>query len=226
MFPIAQGIPELPDLTHPNELIEFGKQLLSSLQTIALLVAALGILIVLISFALNRNEAQRKIFLDDWLGNYSLLLRGLQHGVLVLAIAIFGFFLCSTLANRYHHWEQSRIAEVANSVAGERLEQPAPKVRYAIEEAYIDYNYVDGKMVEVEKTRDSDRYLAPTGSEIQVKIDLARNRQNERDHYLVDFSALYQVTNLLQEERQFFFEVSPLQGYAILQNLRVEQEHS
>ncbi|WP_446380420.1 hypothetical protein [Coleofasciculus sp. E2-BRE-01] len=36
----AQGIPGLPDLTHPQELIQFGEQLLSSFLTLALSCSA------------------------------------------------------------------------------------------------------------------------------------------------------------------------------------------
>jgi hypothetical protein len=220
----AQGIPELPDLTHPQELINFGKQLLSSFLTLTLLAIALGILIALLSFALNRNETERTSFLSESIKSYSSLLQGFQHSILVLIIITIGFFLCSTLANRYHHWEQARIAQIAASVEGERLEQPAPKIRYVVREPYTDYNYIDGKLVETKKTREANRFLALNRSEIQVKIDQIRNLQSDRNNYRIDFSALYQVTNSLREVQDLFFEVSPPYSYSLLQNLRIEQE--
>ncbi|MGB7439698.1 MAG: hypothetical protein WA919_01405 [Coleofasciculaceae cyanobacterium] len=69
----AQGIPGLPDITHPQELMGFGQQLLSSLLTIALLAAALGIVIALISATLRRTEPEQAIFMGEWVVRYSAL---------------------------------------------------------------------------------------------------------------------------------------------------------
>lgn len=132
----VQGIPGLPDLTHPQELIQFGTQLLDSFLTLAFLVAALGIAIALVGFSLHRNERQREQFLGEWTTRYSAILRSLLHGSLILAMLVGGFFLCSTLANRYHHWEQAKIAQIARNVAGERFQQNAPTAQYLEEQPY------------------------------------------------------------------------------------------
>ncbi|NER31171.1 MAG: hypothetical protein F6J89_27010 [Symploca sp. SIO1C4] len=224
MFPKTQGIPGLPDLTHPQELLNFGEKLLSSFLMLALLVSALGIVIALISAALRRREPEQAIFVGEWVVRYSILLRTLLHGVIVLVLLVAGFFLCSTLGNRYHHWEQARIEEVTASVAGERLEQAAPLVRYVVEEPYSYNTFVDGKTFQVEETREVNRFLGLSSSEIKVKIEQIRNRQDLNNNYLIEFAADYQVTNSLPETQDLFFEVNELFGYSLLQNLRVERE--
>lgn len=225
MFQAAQGIPGLPDLTHPNELMQFASQVVKASLVLALLVAVLGIAIALVSFSLKRDEPEQAIFIGDWVVRYSLLLRGLQHLALVLILLVGGFFLCSTLGNRYHHWEQARVAQVAQSVAGERLEQSAPQVRYVIQEPYTYDKYVDGKTVRVRENRDISRQLTLTGSQVQVGIDqISDPQQKGRSIYRVDFSGDYQVTNKLNETQQFFFEVPPPNGYSLLQSFKVERE--
>ncbi|MCU0537139.1 MAG: hypothetical protein MUD14_24910 [Hydrococcus sp. Prado102] len=225
MWQNAQGIPDLPDLTHPQELISLGQQLLGSLLTISLVVSALGVAIALLSFALNRYEVEGKSFLGEWVNRYSSLLKAFLHGILVLTLLVVGFLFCSTLANRYHHWEQASIAKIAASVEGEKLEQPAPKVRYVVEEPYSYFSNVDGKLVKVQDTQQVNRFLALTSSEIQVNIDQIRNLQvSDRNNYRIDFAASYQFTNSLPQAQEIFFEISPPYSYSLLQNFRVEQE--
>ncbi|MHC5830029.1 MAG: hypothetical protein ACYT04_82400, partial [Nostoc sp.] len=119
------------DLTHPIELVQFGTQALKASLLLVFLVVALGVAIALISFSLRRNQPEQVIMIGEWVVRYSQLLRGLQHLTLILVLLVPGFFLCSTLSNRYHYWEQARVAQVAESVAGEKLEQSAPQVRYS-----------------------------------------------------------------------------------------------
>lgn len=220
----AQGIPGLPDLTHPQELIQFGEQLLSSFLTLALLVGALGIVIAMIGAALRRTQPEQAIFIGEWVVRYSQLLRILLHGIVVIILLVAGFFLCSTLGNRYHHWEQAQVAEIAATVAGERLEQSAPQVRYMVEEQFTYNRQINGRIVRVEDTQEVSRLLALAGSEIQVTIDQIRNWQDQTNHYQIDFTATYQVTNTLAETQELFFEISPPYGYSLLQNFRVEQQ--
>ncbi len=219
----AQGIPNLPDLTHPNELIQFGGQLFDSVLILTIIVIALGIVLVVINFSTRRYENNNLNLVQEFISRYLNIVRGWQHGILILIILTIGFFFCSTLANRYHYWEQGRIAEVANTVAGERLEQPAPKVRYEVEEPYSYFTQVGDKVIKVDDTRIDNFYLALTSSEIQVNIEQLRNLQNNRDNYAVDFSGFYEITNTLPETKELFFEVSPPYGYFLLQNLQVEQ---
>ncbi|NEQ74859.1 MAG: hypothetical protein F6K23_18530 [Okeania sp. SIO2C9] len=63
----------------------------------------------------------------------------MPHLILVLILLVGGFFLGSTLSNRYHHWEQAKIVKIVAGVAGDRLEKMAPKVRYIVEEPYTYY---------------------------------------------------------------------------------------
>lgn len=219
-----QGIPALPDLTHPNELIEFGAKLLNYFLTLALLVIALGIILALISFTLRRNLEERGIFLQPWLNHYSNLVRSIEHGIVISIFLVAGFFLCSTLANRYHYWEQQRITQVAATVSGDRLEQPAPKIRYTVKVPYSYLTQNEGKTIKVEDIREETRFIALKSSEIKVKIDRLQNRQDNSNNYKVDFSAIYQVKNTLPERQDLFFEISPPYSYTLLQNFAVERD--
>lgn len=225
MYQFAQGIPGLPDLTHPQELMKFGGQILSTFLVIIFLVGALGIAIALLSFSLRRDEPEHAIFIGEWVFRYSVLLRSLQHAALVLVLLVGGFFLCSTIGNRYHHWEQARVAQVAESVAGDRLEQQAPQIRYVIKEPYTYERYIDGKIIRVEDTREVNRFLKLTGSQIEVKLDQISDPQKKgRSIYLVDFSGGFQVTNPLKDISRFFFEVPPPNGYSLLQDFKLERD--
>lgn len=227
MFLAAEGIPGLPDLTQPTELIQFGAQALRTFLFLAGLVGVLGLAIALLSFSLfslRRDQPEHAIFIGEWVVRYSALLRGLQHTVLVLILLVGGFFLCSTLSNRYHFWEQARVAKVAESVAGDRLEQSAPQLRYVVREPYSYNRQVGNSLVRVEETRTANRFLSLNGSQIQVTIEQTSDPQkNDRAIYLVDFSADYQAVNRLKEGENFFFEVPPPNGYSLLQNFKVEQ---
>lgn len=46
---VIEGIPNLPDLTHPNELIEFGQKTTISLLIIILVVLFLGLILAIIN---------------------------------------------------------------------------------------------------------------------------------------------------------------------------------
>ncbi len=133
-----QGIPGLPDLTQPQTLLRYGEQVLHWGQGLLVLLVAIGLVLAAIVFAYRGAR-------PDWLpplgDRYSQLLQGTRRGILIAILVITGFLLCSTLANRYHHWEQAKIAQVAGSVAGERVEQPAPLVRYTVMEPYTTITY-------------------------------------------------------------------------------------
>ena len=226
MWQSTQGIPNIPDITHPQELIEFGNQILKVSLTLIILIGFFGIGIAIINFSFrHRQESEANILINELVSRYSSLLKKLPHLILVLTLVIGGFFLCSTISNRYHHWEQAKIAKIAAGVAGDRLEQMAPKVRYIVEEPYTYYQWVDNKRVEVKSTRNLDKYLRINASKIQVNINQAKDVQNLKAIYVVDFSAEYQVTNQLQDIQDFFFEIRPPYGYSLLQNFRVEQNN-
>ncbi|MFQ4142434.1 hypothetical protein [Chlorogloeopsis sp. ULAP02] len=219
----AQGIPGIPDLTHPTELLQFGTHTLKASLLLVFLVIALGVAIALINFSLRRNQPEEAIFIDEWAIRYSQILRGLQHLFLLLVLLVAGFFLCSTLSNRYHHWEQAKVAQVAESVAGDRLEQVAPQVRYVVKVPYTYTTQVNNKLVKVNETREENRYLTLAGSQIQVKIDQTPDVQNRRAVYRVDYAADYKVVNQLRDINSFFLEAPPPNGYSLLAGYKVEQ---
>ncbi|MBE9226014.1 hypothetical protein IQ264_11320 [Phormidium sp. LEGE 05292] len=223
----AQGIPQLPDLTQPSQIMQFGSEILRLFLILIGLVGVLGMAIALLSFSLfslRKDAPEPGIFIGEWVVRYSALLRGLQHTALVLIILIVGFFLCTTLANRYHFWEQARVTQVAESVAGDRLEQTAPQVRYTIQEPLSYNRQVGNRIVKVEEKRTVNRLLAINGSQVQVSIMQASDPQkNDRNIYLVDFAAEYQVINRLKDTDNFILEVPPPNGYSLLQNFKVEQ---
>ncbi|HLO89432.1 MAG TPA: hypothetical protein VK203_31095 [Nostocaceae cyanobacterium] len=224
MYTTAQGIPGLPDLTHPQELLKFGSQLLKGSLLIVFLVIALGVAIALISFSLRRHTTEQAVFFGEWSIRYSQLLKGLQHLALILILVISGFFLCSTLSNRYHHWEQAKVAQVAESVAGERLEQPAPRIRYVTTESYSYNTQVNGKIVKVNDQQKVSRYLTLAGSQIQANIDQSIDVQGRGSIYIVDYTAEYKVVNTLRDINSFFFEATPPNGYVLLDGYKVERE--
>lgn len=220
----AQGIPGIPDLTHPTELFQFGTHALKASLLLVFVVVALGIAIAVLNFSLRRNQPEQTIFIDEWVIRYSQILAGLQHLALILILLVGGFFLCSTLGNRYHHWEQAKVTQVAESVAGERLEQIAPLIRYVVQVPYTYTTQVNNKIVKVNETREESRYLTLAGSQIQVKIDQTPDVQNRRAVYRVDYAADYKVVNQLKDNiNNFFFEVPPPNGYSLLSSYKVEQ---
>ncbi len=220
----AQGVPGLPDLTHPGELIQFGNGVIQSSLLLILLVLALGFAIALVSFSLRRHQPEQILFMGEWTGNYSQFLRGLPHLILVLVLLVGGFFLCSTLSNRYHHWEQAKVAKVAESVAGEKIEQTAPQIRYVVQEPYSYTTRVKDKIVKVNDTREVSRYLNLAGSDIQVQLDQTVDVQNRSAVYRTDYVAEYKLVNNLTDIDNFFFEAPPPYGYSLLAGYKVERE--
>lgn len=223
---LTTGIPSLPDLTHPSELIQFGTNVLKGSLLLVLLVIALGIAITILSYSLRRDEEQYRTIIGEWAQNYSRLLLGLQHLTLILILVVTGFLLCTTLSNRYHHWEQARVAQVQERVSGDRLEQIAPQIRYVIKEPYSYTTQVNNKIVKVTEKRDANRFLTLSGSQIQVQLDQTPDVQNRRAVYRVDYSADYKVTNSLSDVSDFFFEAPPPNGYSLLSSYKIERAGS
>jgi hypothetical protein len=223
MPPSNQGIPGLPDLTHPAELIQFGSQALKASLVLVFLVLALGVAIALVSFALRRHQPETMISLGEWAFRYSQILQGLQHLALVLILLVAGFFLSATLGNRYHHWEQAKVMQVAQSVAGDKLEQIAPQVRYVTQEPYTYTTQVNGKIVKVNDTQQINRFLSLAGSQVQVKLEQNTDVQGRSAIYRIDYSADYKVFNRLNNTKSFFFEAPPPVGYSLLSNYKVER---
>lgn len=209
------GIPNLPDLTHAEELIAFGSNAIKLSLIFAIALLGLGITVALFTWSSQKTGVNPQ--------SYLVWVVGFPHVVLVFAILIGGFFINSTLANRYHHWEQQKISEVATQVHGERLEQLAPRMRYQVEESYTQYNWVDGEQVATEATRIVDRFVAISGSDIEVKINQTQDPGNSKWIYSADFVGQYEVTNNLNDISQFYFDIQPPYGYSLLQNFQVQQ---
>ncbi|WP_139240476.1 hypothetical protein [Geitlerinema sp. PCC 9228] len=72
-------------------------------------------------FNFSQGQKTNPPWLYAWLWGYDRWLQGWPHATLVLCWLVAGFFLCSTLANRYHHWEQAQVKEMAASIAGEKM---------------------------------------------------------------------------------------------------------
>jgi hypothetical protein len=223
MFTSNQGIPGLPDLTHPTELIQFGSQVLKASLVLVFLVLALGVAIALVSFALRRHQPETVYSLGEWVFRYSQILRGLQHLTLVLVLLVVGFFFSATLGNRYHHWEQAKVTQVAQSVAGDKLEQIAPQVRYVTKEPFTYNTQVNGKPVKVNDTQEVNRFLSLAGSQVQVKLEQNTDIQGRSAIYRIDYGADYKVVNRLKDIKSFFFEAPPPDGYSLLANYKVER---
>ena len=220
----AKGIPGLPDLTHPQELLQFGTQLLQSSLLLFFLIIALGVAIALISFSLRRYPTEQAVFFGQWSIRYSQLLQGLQHLALIVILLVTGFFLSSTLSNRYHYWEQAKVSQVAASVAGDKLEQISPQVRYITEEPYVYTTQINGKIVKVNDKQKVTRYLTLASSEIQVNINQSVDVQNRSSIYQTDYTANYKVINQLNDINSFFLEVPPPNGSSILRDYKVERD--
>lgn len=222
---VPRGIPALPDLTQPSQLIELGKQGMDLFSLLILAVGVLGGAIALMAFALRGDSESYRRFVAEWSDRYTQLLRALPHVTLILLLLATSFLVGGTLSRRYHFWERAQVVQVAKSVAGDRMEQRSPRVRYRVQEPYTYTVYVEGQPIEEERLRDVDRFLALSGSNIQVAIDQIPDPQKQGQNiYLTDFSAIYQVKNTLNEEREFFFEMPPPSQYVLLQNFRVERQ--
>ncbi|BFM38714.1 hypothetical protein [Synechocystis sp. LKSZ1] len=215
----------LPDLTHPQELLQFGQQAWQISQWLLLFLLGLGVVLGWLNFSQrHHSEENRADGLTALLVNYSKIWHQVGHGLVLLAIVSFGFLLCSTLANRYHHWEQQQIQQTATTVTGERLEQVAPRLRYVIEEPYSTFVYIDGKATEVERLQQVNRFLSPSSAQIEVKINQVFDPASPRFIYQSALKAEYRVTNSLERRQDFVFEVPPPSGYTLLQDYRIEQQ--
>jgi hypothetical protein len=100
MTPSTQGIPGLPDLTYPDELVQFGTTVIQGSLLFVFLIVALAVVIALalISFSLRSNTTEQRVFFGEWFICYSQLLKGVEYLALILGLLITGLFLTSTFA--------------------------------------------------------------------------------------------------------------------------------
>jgi hypothetical protein len=220
---MTQGIPSLPDITQPQQLIQLSSQLFSFLLVFSVFVVLFGLILALINFSMRFNQSFNPLMLEST-KNYRKLVVFMFHGGLVLCLCASGFVLCSTLANRYHYWEQANIAKITEKQDSSGLEQSAPKVRYEIEEVYFSEKIVDGNTIEVERKRNVDRYLSLKESNVKVKLDQILVPQTQKSYYRSSFFADYKLANALGEPKKFYFESPPPKGFSLLQSFKVERD--
>lgn len=212
---------DLIDLTHPQELLRLGQSLVPGMTQLIALLALFGLIFAILGFAYRSDRPE---WLDRGLGRYGQLWFGLQHLLVILVLMLAGFMLCSTLANRYHHWEQAKITQISSSVAGDRFEQPAPQVTYQINEPYTTITYLNGKPTEVERERQVTRYLALSSSQAEVKLSQIQHPAKKQRIYQSTFLGRYRLVNTLPETIDFTLEATPPIGYSLLQDYRVDRD--
>lgn len=222
---LFSSIPNLPDLTHPNQLIELGSLVIQVFVKLAIFLIAVGVVFALINWSTQKSGYYLSIpLLKSGLEQYLQWMQALPHLILILLFLTVGFLINSTLANRYHNWEQQKITQIATTVAGERLEQTAPRIRYQVEEPYTEYQYIEGRSVELKTTRKVDRWMTLMGSNIDVNINQTISPDPKQWIYSINFKGEYEVVNRLKGISQLFFEVPPPYGYLLLQDFKVEQD--
>jgi hypothetical protein len=218
----AEASPDFPDVTHPTTLIELGKALLAGLPLTLVILGGLGVMLALLNSSFWRQ--QRPDWLLALLERYGRLLRSLPHIALIMALTLSGSLLCTTLANRYHHWEQDKVAKVTGTVAGERIEHNAPQIRYEVQQPYVTFVQDQGRPVEVTRYQKIPRFLTLSSSQIKVTLEQVQDPSNERYLYKANFVADYQVRNTLKQTTDFTFEAPPPTGYTLLQDYRAERD--
>jgi hypothetical protein len=218
---LAQAAPDFPDLTHPDTLSELGKFLIWGLPLGLILLGSLGGMLAWMNGSFRHQP--RPEWLLALLRRYGRLLSSLPHLTVIIALTLSGSLLCTTLANRYHHWEQEKVTRVSETVSGERIEHIAPQMRYIVEKPYVTFVQDQGRPVEVTRYEKVVRFLSLASSQAQVTLEQVQDPSRERYLYQADFVANYQVRNTLRQTVDFTFEAPPPTGYTLLQNYRVER---
>lgn len=215
---MAEGIPQLIDLTHAEVLMGLGKFLFPGFGVLLLLTVLFGAALALLT---RLPEPY-----PDWLARrYQRWLGGLHHAAYVLFVLTGSFLICSTLARRSHDWEQAHLQQLAQTVEGERLEQQAPTVRYLTQETYRHAVWLDGKSVDKTDLRTVTHKLNLGASNLQVGIrQFVRDPQTGRFGYKVDFQGDYTVTNALATAQTFFFDAYAPRAYSLLEAFRVSRD--
>ncbi|GAB4217178.1 MAG: hypothetical protein OHK0012_21000 [Synechococcales cyanobacterium] len=213
------ALPGLPDLTQPYVLTEVGSQVIQVGLVLLGVVALFGGVVALLNWSLGRSRS-------DWSGDwgYGRLLTALPHVFVVMGLVWAIFLGGSTLAIRYHDWEQARIAAIAEDVSGDRLEQRVPRLRYGVKVPITYTTYVDGRPVQVNEEQEEFRYLYPVQSDIHVDIQQQREATNRRLAYTVDFQGGYRFVNSLAAAQSFDLEIAIPSGYTVVQGVSVTQD--
>ena len=78
IWQFSQCIPNIPDITHPQELIELGNQLLKASLILIILTGFLAIGRAIINFYFrHRQESEANILINELVSRYSTLLKSL-----------------------------------------------------------------------------------------------------------------------------------------------------
>ncbi len=216
------GIPGLPDLTQPQQLVAIARSLPIGIAVFGLMVIGLGLAIALLNFSLKPQQESSTFVLGSWMIRYTQLLQLLQHAAVILMMLIVSSLLCFTLANRAHFWEYSRFARSA--ITAPQLEQLSPQIRYTVKEPYSYMTEVGGKISKVRDERDITKILPVSSSNIQVKISKILVQNPERALYSVNFLGEYDVKNTVPGVEKLIATIAPPSGFSVLENFVVEQD--
>jgi hypothetical protein len=218
----ANGIPGVPDVTQPDRLglIMNGAPL--GIILFCSILIGLGIALALINFSIKPQQESSMVAMGGWIVRYSDLIRSLQHVAVVLGILIIGTLLSSTVANRYHLWEQNKFPRAA--ATAQQIEQISPQIRYTIKEPYNYSVNVGEKVNKIRDEKDVTRLLPVTSSNIQVKINKGKVRSAEKWVYTTDFLGEYEVRNITPGSVEFLLTMAPPKGAFFVQSYGVEQD--
>ena len=226
----ANGIPGVPDITRSNAPASiFGDRLSLFMNGAPLgillfcvILIGLGVALALINFSIKPQQESSMVAMGDWIVRYSDLIRSLRHVVVVFAILTVGALLCSTVANRYHLWEQNTFPRAAATAA--QIVQASPQVRYTVKEPYNYSENINGKVTKVRDEKDLTRLLPVNSSNIQVKINKSKVKSIEKWVYTTDFLGEYEVRNITPGSVDFLLTMAPPKGAYIVQSYSVEQD--
>jgi hypothetical protein len=217
----SAGIPGLPDLTQPQQLVVMARSLPISIAVFFLLLIGLGLALALLNFSLKPHQESSVIVLGNWITRYTQLLQILQQAAVILIILVFSSLVCFTLANRYHAWEYSRFARFA--VTSSQMEQLSPQLRYTVKEPYNYMTLVDGQASKVRDEKDITKILAVNSSNLQVKISRILVQNAEKAIYSTNFLGEYDIKNTIPGVDKFILTMPPPTGFSLLENFSVEQ---
>jgi hypothetical protein len=226
----VDGIPGVLDVTQSNvpvsilgdrmNLIMNGVPL--GILLFCIILIGLGVALALINFSIKPQQESSMVAMGDWIMRYSDLIRSLRHVAIVLAILTVGTLLCSTVANRYHFWEQNTFPRAAATAA--QIVQTSPQVRYTIKEPYNYSENINGKVTKIRDEKDLTRLLPVNKSNIQVKINKSKVKSAEKWAYTTDFLGEYEIRNITPGSVDFLLTMAPPKGAYIVQSYSVEQD--
>jgi hypothetical protein len=226
----ANGIPGVPDVTQSNVSTSlFGDRLSLIMNGVPLgillfcvILIGLGVALALINFSIKPQQESSMVAMGDWIVRYSDLIRSLRHVAVVLAILTVSALLCSTVANRYHLWEQNTFPRAAATAT--QIVQISPQVRYTIKEPYNYSQNINGKVTKVRDEKDLTRLLPVNSSNIKVNINKSKVRSAEKWIYTTNFLGEYEVRNITPGSIDFLLTMAPPKGAYIVQSYSVEQD--